>query len=169
MQIFLGMVSIFFQIGIIVDDFNYSNPSSSYDRCISTVKGTYHCGYINTGEGIYCGISCIITGILGLAANRKSTACNISVFLVVSIVACLFAATQFIVDYVNVVLVVNWTSPHLLLGLVFLLLASTAVAEGTAAILSFALCCWAYYSGARANRNGQVHYVVRWEQPPILV
>jgi hypothetical protein len=35
------------------------------------------------------------------------------------------------------------------------------VAEGTAAILSSALCCWAYYFGDRANRNGQVLYVAR--------
>jgi hypothetical protein len=140
-QIFLGIVSIFCRIGIIIDYCNYSYPSPSSDRCITTDERTY-CGYIYTGEkGIYCGIVFISAGIIGLEANSKSTISNIIAFLLASILACLFAAAQFIIGYLNAFLVTQWSSPNPILILVFLLLANTAVVEGIAAILSCFLCC----------------------------
>merc|ERR1719229_238292 len=129
------------------NDEYYSQNSYNYRR--------YYSRHVITGEGIYCGIFFLIAGILGVVAGRKSTTCNISAFLVLSIIASLFAATQFIFSVINTILVFH---ADLTLTLVFLVLALTALTEGVVAIVCSALCCGACCCGA-GPRSGQVLYL----------
>merc|ERR1712038_815254 len=151
-QIVLGAVSIFCQIGIIIERHVENNEYYNQNR---SDYWRYYSHHIITGEGIYCGIFFIIAGILGVVASRKSTTCNISAFLVLSIIASLFAATQFIFSVINTIMVIH---ADLTLTLVFLVLALTALTEGVVAIVCSALCCGACCCGA-GPRSGQVLYL----------
>jgi len=152
LQMVLGAVSIFCQIGIIierhVENDEYYNQNSYYRR--------YYSYHIITGEGIYCGIFFIIAGILGVVASRKSTTCNISAFLVLSIIASLFAATQFIFSVINTIIVFH---ADLILTLVYIVLAISALAAGVVAIVCSALCCGACCCSGDGPRSDQVLYL----------
>merc|ERR1712038_31652 len=121
-QIVLGAVSIFCQIGIIIERHVENNEYYNQNR---SDYWRYYSHHIITGEGIYCGIFFIIAGILGVVASRKSTTCNISAFLVLSIIASLFAATQYIFSVINTIMVFH---ADLILTLVYIVLAITALA-----------------------------------------
>merc|ERR1712038_102290 len=151
-QIVLGAVSIFCQIGIIIERHVENNEYYNQNR---SDYWRYYSHHIITGEGVYCGISFIIAGILGVVASRKSTTCNISAFLVLSIIASLFAATQFIFSVINTSLVFH---ADLILTLVYIVLTISALAEGVVAIVCSALCCGACCCSGAGPRSGQVLY-----------
>ena len=89
---------------------------------------------------------------LGIVASRKSTTCNITAFLVLSIIASLFAAYQFVSSTLSTIWVFQG---HFLISIILLII---GLAEGVIAIVCSALCCGACCCGAGAS-SGQVLYM----------
>ena len=59
---------------------------------------------LGIGEGFFCGVLFLAAGLAGLASVHKSSACKISAFMVLNILASVFSAILLVVSSVRVVI-----------------------------------------------------------------
>jgi len=132
-QIVLGIVTLSCYISpIVYSHLAYDSPNYEFD--------------VKHVPAFLSGIAYIIAGILGIVASRCSTTSNITVFLVLNIIAFPFAALQLITSLAAVVLTLQ--SP-VAVGyiILYVALAISASIEGVLTIVCSCQCCAAYGYG----------------------
>ena len=63
---------------------------ASYKMILKSQYQQYEEPFSTMGEGFYCGLIFLVTGVIGLASLKKTNNCKISAFLVLSIISSIF-------------------------------------------------------------------------------
>ena len=158
-QILLGIISIIcqFVIIIVLHTNPHCGPQSDYSNEYRYSSYCYDRDYIaGVGEGIYCGIFFIIAGGLGLLASHKTSTCNISAFMILSIFASIFSAILIIISSIHLIVasVGNRIQAPELKTAMFSIMVLSGVVEGVVAIICAAVCCraWCCTGGGAMGR-----------------
>jgi len=134
-QISLGSATMLCQFLIIIISTTYTQK--------------YRENICGMGEGMYCGFFYVIAGILGLSATRKPSRCNITAFMILSIIAAVFSGIHILISSINLMGNTRYNGYNEPIGrrynqVLFVAMILSALAEGVISVICATLCCRAY-------------------------